>query len=403
MAKAIFTQEDDALLEALEVDVELKKVAKRTPKEERVIAGFEEIQRFVDSKNKLPSASCGNDIFERIYSTRLEQIRKQPDLCTLLAELDHQNPLEQVDQDAVVEDNLSDDEMLADLGIKLEEDNNISNLRNVRSNIQKAAAEDVATREKCEDFDKFKPLFEAMQNDLDIGARETLEFRKDAGFTKTDIKQGQFFILGGQTAYVADVGEHIKAPNGDSDARLRVIYSNKTESNILLRSVMRALYKDETSRLISDPLAGPLFSGGVEDDDLASGTVYVLKSKSEHPYISANREILHKIGVTGGSVEKRIANARLDATFLMADVEVVATYQLFNINRTKLENLIHRFFESAKLDIEIPDRFGNLIAPREWFQIPVFLIDEAIQKFQDGSIGNYRYDPATMSILKIDC
>ena len=403
MAKATFTQEDDALLEALEVDVELKKVAKRTPKEERVIAGFEEIQRFVDSNNKLPSASYGNDIFERIYSTRLEQIRKQPDLCALLAELDHQNLLEQVDQDAVVEDNLSDDEMLADLGITLEEDNNISNLRNVRSNIQKAAAEDVATREKCEDFDKFKPLFEAMQNDLDIGARETLEFRKDAGFTKTDIKQGQFFILGGQTAYVADVGEHIKAPNGDSDARLRVIYSNKTESNILLRSVMRALYKDETSRLISDPLAGPLFSGGVEDDDLASGTVYVLKSKSEHPYISANREILHKIGVTGGSVEKRIANARLDATFLMADVEVVATYQLFNINRTKLENLIHRFFESAKLDIEIPDRFGNLIAPREWFQIPVFLIDEAIQKFQDGSIGNYRYDPATMSILKIDC
>ena len=403
MAKAIFTQEDDALLEALEVDVELKKVAKRTPKEERVIAGFEEIQRFVDSKNKLPSTSYGNDIFERIYSTRLEQIRKQPDLCTLLAELDHQNLLEQVDQDAVVEDNLSDDEMLADLGITLEEDNNISNLRNVRSSIQKAAAEEIATREKCEDFDKFKPLFEAMQNDLDIGARETLEFRKDAGFTKTDIKQGQFFILGGQTAYVADVGEHIKAPNGDSDARLRVIYSNKTESNILLRSVMRALYKDETSRLISDPLAGPLFSGGVEDDDLASGTVYVLKSKSEHPYISANREILHKIGVTGGSVEKRIANARLDATFLMADVEVVATYQLFNINRTKLENLIHRFFESAKLDIEIPDRFGNLIAPREWFQIPVFLIDETIQKFQDGSIGNYRYDPATMSILKIDC
>jgi len=83
MAKAIFTQEDDALLEALEVDVELKKVAKRTPKEERVIAGFEEIQRFVDSKNKLPSASYGNDIFERIYSTRLEQIRKQPDLIKM--------------------------------------------------------------------------------------------------------------------------------------------------------------------------------------------------------------------------------------------------------------------------------------------------------------------------------
>ena len=401
MAKATFTQEDDALLDALEVEVETKKVAKRTPREERVIAGFEEIQSFVNDNGRMPSAAHGNDIFERIYSARLEQIRNQPDLCTLLVELDHQGLLGQVDQDTMVEDNLSDDELLADLGIALGEDDDVSNLRNVRSSVQKAAAEEIATREKCKDFDKFKPLFEAMQNDLDIGARETLEFRKDAGFTKTDIKQGQFFILGGQTAYVAEVGEEIKAPNGDSDARLRVIYSNKTESNILLRSVMRALYKDEASRLISDPLAGPLFADNVEDDDLASGTVYVLRSKSEHPYVAENREILHKIGVTGGSVEKRIANAKLDATFLMADVEVVATYQLFNINRTKLESLIHRFFESAKLDIEIPDRFGNLVAPREWFQIPVFLIDEAIGKFQDGSIGNYRYDPATMAISKV--
>src|SRR5690606_10749723 len=122
-------------------------------------------------------------------------------------------------------------------------------------------------------------------------------------------------------------GEPIRAPNGQFDARLRVIYSNGTESNILLRSLQRALYKDETSRRISDPsAAGPLFSSEAEEDDLASGTIYVLRSKSDHPVVSGHRDIVHKIGVTGGSVERRIANAKIDATYLLADVEVVATY-----------------------------------------------------------------------------
>jgi hypothetical protein len=67
------------------------------------------------------------------------------------------------------------------------------------------------------------------------------------------------------------------------------------------------------------------------------------------------------------SIDQRIAGARLQPTFLMADVEVVATYELYNINRTKLENLIHRVFGSARLDIEIKDRFGQPVVPHEWF------------------------------------
>src|SRR3546814_8153411 len=108
-------------------------------------------------------------------------------------------------------------------------------------------------------------------------------------------------------------------------------------------------------------------SSDLDDGDLASGTIYVLRSKSDNPTVAANREVLHKIGVTGGDVAKRIANARLDATFLLADVEIVATYTLYNINRVKLENLIHHIFDPARLDIEIKDRFGNAVIPREWF------------------------------------
>ena len=277
----------------------------------------------------------------------------------------------------------------------------LTKLRHVRSTAEIRAAEEIANREPCKDFDKYKPLFQKIEKDLASAVRLTLPIRKEAGFRKTDIKKGEFFILSGQTAYVADVGEPIKAPNGQYDARLRVIYSNGTESDLLLRSLQRALYKDETSRMISDPsVAGPLFAGEREDDDLQSGTIYVLRSLSELPVVSKNRMVLHKIGVTGTSVQKRIANAKLDPTFLMADVEVVATYQLFNINRHKLEKIFHRIFGHAQLDVQIADRMGNFISPKEWFLVPLNVIDKAVEKIKDGSISDYSYDATCADLVK---
>ena len=67
----------------------------------------------------------------------------------------------------------------------------------------------------------------------------------------------------------------------------------------------------------------------------------------------------------------------------MADVEIVATYELYNINRTKLENLIHRVFDPARLDIEIKDRFGNPVIPREWFLVPLF-VDRRSRRADQG-------------------
>ncbi|HCE24049.1 MAG TPA: hypothetical protein DF282_16275, partial [Hyphomonas sp.] len=136
-----------------------------------------------------------------------------------------------------------------------------------------------------------------------------------------------------------------------------------------------------------------LFADHTADGDEASGTIYVLRSKSDLPIVKEHRNVLHKIGVTSGKVERRIANAKIDATFLLADVEVVATYELYNINRTKLENLIHRIFDPARLDIEIKDRFGNPVVPREWFLVPFNVVDEAVERIKDGSIKDYVYDP----------
>lgn len=143
---------------------------------------------------------------------------------------------------------------------------------------------------------------------------------------------------------------------------------------------------------------GSLFSDVLEEGDVGSGKIYVLRSKSDHPVIKQHREVIHKIGVTGSDMAKRLANAKLDPTFLMADVEVVAIYELSNINRARLENFIHAFFERGRLIIEIKDRFGNPTAPREWFLVPLHVIDEVIAKIRTREIVNYRYNPNLASL-----
>ena len=152
---------------------------------------------------------------------------------------------------------------------------------------------------------------------------------------------------------------------------------------------------------MSEQSAGPLFGDTAEPDDLESGTIYVLRSKSSHPYVNEHRELIHKIGVTGQPVLSRIANARNDPTFLLADVEVVAKYKLFNINRTKLERLIHRALGPARLDLSAGDRFGKTVQPREWFFIPLSIIHELVSRISDGSITELNYNPKTVSFETI--
>jgi hypothetical protein len=392
MAKE-FTNEDDALLAELGIEVEVKKATTRTPREERIIAGFAEIQRFVEEQGRAPQHGESNDIFDRIYAVRLDRIREQQETHDLVAPLDHTGLLEGAAKTstAIAED-ADDDALLAELGIEVDA-LPITELKHVRSTAEKRAAEDIANRQRCDDFDKFRPLFEQVQNELNTDLRDTRPFEM-----KAEIEQGRFFIVSGQKAYVAEKGETTITDQGRTDARLRVIFDNGTESNMLMRSLQRALNKDDAGRRITEPTAGPLFSDQTIDGDEASGTIYVLRSKADHPLVAENRELVHKIGVTNLSVQKRIAGAHLQPTFLMANVEIVATYELYNINRTKLENLIHRIFEPGRLDIEIMDRFGRPVVPREWFLVPLFVVKEAVERIKDGTISDYLYDPQSASL-----
>ena len=393
MAKK-FTDEDDALLDALGVVAEPKKVAARTPREERIIAAFEEVQRFVDTHGRTPRHGEDLDIFERIHAVRLDRIREQEECRTLVTPLDHQGLLEtQSEAEPASPDTMDDDALLAALGVETSAPD-IAELRHVRSSAEKRAAEEVATRQKCEDFETFRPLFEQIQRELDAGIRET----RPLG-VKADIEPARFFIVGGQKAYVAEMGEEFRQEYGDMDARLRVIFDNGTESNMLRRSLHRALHKDEAGRRILETSAGPLFADQSRDGDEASGTIYVLRSNADIPFVAENRDLVHKIGVTNAKVESRIASARLDPTFLMAEVEIVAEYGLYNIDRSKLEKLIHRIFAPARLEVEVQDRFGNPVVPREWFLVPLDAINEAVERIRQGTIAGYVYDVKRASLV----
>ncbi|MCO7504828.1 MULTISPECIES: GIY-YIG nuclease family protein [unclassified Pseudomonas] len=367
----------------------------RPASEERVIAGFEEIQRFREQHGYVPQHGEDRDIFERLYAVRLDRLRALPDCRALLEPLDHHGLLEGGGGTVAAEDETIDiDDLAAELaGVAGEDD--ITVLRHVRTNAEKRAAEEIADRKPCEDFEAFKPLFDQVRSALGSGVRVTRPFGQYA-----TIEVGHWFILDGQTAYVAEEGEEFDSPQGKKDARLRVIFSNGTESNLLRLSLARALYKDDVARRITDPDMGPLFSDSLEEGELESGTIYVLRSLSNNPYVAEHRDVIHKIGVTGGKVEARIANAEHDSTYLLAKVEVVATYKLAGINRTRMESLFHRLFAAARFDITINDRFGHPVQPEEWFLVPLFVIDEAVTRIKDGSITGYVYDPMAAKLVK---
>jgi hypothetical protein len=393
---------DDDILAELGVSLETKKVRARTPREERIIAGFEDVLKFREEHGRAPEHGETHDIFERLYAVRLDRLRQLPESRELLADMDRFGLLDGGGESSPPPEALDDDALLAELGVGAGAGDDITQLRHVRSYEEKRSAEDIATRTPCADFSVFRPLFDQVQGELDSGVRQTRPFVKDAGFSKAVISKGEFFIVGGQLAYVADVGESFRAPNGETDARLRVIYSNGTESDLLLRSLQRGLYKDEGGRRVTEPAAGPLFAEPQPTDYeeyLPTGTLYVLQSQSSHPTVAANRHLVHKIGITGGDVEARIAGAADDPTYLLAPVDVVATYKLYEVNRKRLEALIHRVLGAVRFNIEIADRFGKPVRPREWFLVPLPIIDELVARIGDGSIVGMTYDPSAASLV----
>ena len=249
----------------------------------------------------------------------------------------------------------------------------------------------------CHDFDRFREMFERTQAALEAGDREVrpINFNEEVR-----VDEGSLFIRKGLLTYVAEKAE-MTARAGKRDHRLRIIFSNGMESDPLLSSFRKALADDPTARAIHRHGLGAMDPDWEADRIDLTGTVYVVRSRSKDPAIAEVSGILLKIGVTTQEVRRRIADARNDPTFLLAPVELVATYDLVNLSWRKVEGLLHRFFDAARpRDLWITDRFGRKVYPREWFYVLPEHVSRAVQAIRDGNLHELEYDPESQTIRK---
>ena len=396
-----FTEEDAKLLEQLGVESQVGEVRTYTAVEERVLAGFEDIERFFEEHDRLPVHGADNDFFERRYAIRLDRILEQEECVELLSTVDKHGILArgQARRSSASVEDMNDRDLLEALGVEVRE-SDLTQLSHVRPVAGKkmAAADEVARRQPCEDFDRFKHVFASVQSEIAAGKRATIEYQDSANY-----KVGDMFIVGGQKALVSEMSEEFVTGYDRPDRRLRVIYDNGTEAPVLLRSLQRALNRDKTSRRILDRDIDrmPLFSAELLEGDVETGHIYVVRSLADHPYIAENRDLIHKIGMTKGDLKARLSGAKKDPTFLLAEVELVASYTLSNIDPKKLENLLHSFFADTRLDLKLQDRFGAHVSPREWFMLPLAVISQTVTVLMDGDLEHFRYDCQSAQLIDL--
>lgn len=383
----------DAQLDQLIADDDLgllKVKAKKTPQtteEEKVLAGFQEILRFVESHEVAPS-EYGDHVSERLLFARLEAIRRDPVQRVMLKKFDEYGLLHmQEDKTPMSIKDVLDDNFLDSLD---HGGSQILNIKNILRPKDIESPDYVAQRKPCKNFSLFEDQFKQCQEEIKHGKRALLAFANES-----QIEAGMFYVLRGVLLLVTEVGEKIRK-NGKWNARSRCIFENGTESDMLVRSLSAELYKDgRRVAELQDRLLNPMI---VTNEDKATGHIYVLRSLSENTEIKSTPN-LYKIGLSRRSVETRIQNAQNEATYLMAPVAVVSTFQCFNVNLDKLEKLIHRFFDSAKVDIQVTDLEGRYVTPNEWFSVPLPCVTNAIRLLITGEILKYRYDRKSEEIV----
>lgn len=352
--------------------------------DERLATSFQEINEFVSQHGREPELS--HDIQERRLHNVLKSLRSDTSASSAFTDADVHGLLEtKVKPITSLEDIFDDD----DIGIFNDEAESIFTLKHVSKETN--MPDYIASRKPCEDFEVYEEKFIQCQSDFSTGERSLRPFAKG-----TQIEKGQYFVLKGVLLYVDSVGKK-ETVDGRTNARLRVIFENGTESDMLLRSLSAELYKD--GRRVSEH-GDKLLDGfsNITEADEETGYIYILKSLSDNTEIK-NIENLYKIGFSRTPVEDRIKNAEQEPTYLMAPVSIVTSFRCFNMNPQKLEKLLHQFFGSACLNIDIFDNAGKRCTPREWFIAPLEVIEQAIHFLISGEIIEYQYAPEKQNII----
>ena len=363
----------------------VKAKVKAQTADERLTASFQEITDFYKINKKEPEPNMSNIAEYKLY-TRLKSLREDGEKMMALEPYDEYKLLRSEPKEINSIDDIFSDDALDLLG---GDDLGLYDFKHVPKDT--TMPDYIAKRKPCKNFEDFEHLFINCQSDLKERSRQITQFKNEQ-----QIDKGYFFVLKGVLLYVAEIGKRELDKNGKTNARLRVIFENGTESDLLLRSLSAELYKD--GRRITEHIDKHLDNfHGISEDDVESGYIYVLKSKSEKEEIKSLQN-LYKIGYTTTTSKDRTKNAINEPTYLMAEVEEVSLYKTYNMTTQKLELLLHKFFGNVCLDIDIYDQKGKRHTPREWFVVPLHIIDQTISLIDSGEIVNYIYDQKTEMI-----
>jgi T5orf172 domain len=340
-----------------------------------IVAFRERVGRAPDPQSRSPE--------EMRLGIRLEAFRRSPGKTKGLTDLDQYGMLSEHAPDSDSVPASLDDLIASGDDLLVTPDDHIFEFRATPAPIPKAESDMIAERVPCKEFERFAPIFDEFIADMASGVRTTVPTS-----STYQIAAGDMFILDGQLAYIAEVGPWMT--RGDQkDARLRIVYDNGVESGHLLRSFGKALYRADNSRRVVSPEAGPLFKGA---DIPVTGCIYVARTLSDDPTLADLRDHMVKVGSTTGSAGERVAGAANDPTFLLARAKVVAEYQTRGVHPQKIEGLIHRFFAGACINVQIPDRFGRKVDPREWFFVSPDAVDQAMRLIATKKLHLYQYD-----------
>ena len=370
----------------------LKSAKPQKPKAKRsvLLNNFEEIVNFFEEFNREPCDSP-TDIKEFQLYHRLKAIRSNAEMAKELKPYDMYGLLNGESVSTITLDDFLNDDPLNLLSGDVDE--SIFELKNVRKS-ERIAPEYISRRQFCQDFELYKPMFDALHQEL-----ESVE-RKLAIYHPEDLKPNQFFVLGGIILFLKSVEGTVSTYNFSSEERARFdvrtfcIFDNGTTSDMLYRPLDKALQKDGYS--ISDKLQPSLAADAVNKEDLSMGYVYVLRSHNAKLKEVPN---VFKIGSTTNTVSERIRNAPNEPTYLYAGVDVIETYRCFNMHPRELEDKLHSFFDKVRLNINIPDERGVVISPREWFRVKLEVIGEAVELILNKTINDYIYDPSLEKIV----
>jgi hypothetical protein len=400
----------------LDFDSELKKILTEDPlgilktrtiqpitSNQRLNDSFEEINDFIDKNKKEPSESV--DINERKLFSRLKELRKDFDKILILKDLDRYNLFKDVKEIKTVDDILENDV----LGLLDDDPENIFNIKNIPKN--KTKTDFVARRKPCKNFKDYEDKFKEIQKEIKEGKRKLIIHKEH------HLKEGRYFVLDGILLFLEKIDDPIVKEFNDKtqgkrkrlDPRIRCIFENGLESNMYLRSLGKELYNNGSTVIQSNEEALEEFSEGFSEPyrinditrkDKETGHIYILSSLSENPEIKSKND-LYKIGFCTTSIEERIKNAANETTFLMSPVKIVSAYKTFNLDPQKFENIIHNFFSERCLDLKVADKKGNYKMPKEWYIVPINLIEEIIQLIINNQHNNFRFDHLTNKIVHL--